>query len=56
MVMGWGLNKHFQIDSQLSETTTPRTLDSLYSLQVLQICCGSTFSLANIGKVMMTDG
>lgn len=55
MVMGWGLNRHFQIDYQLSETTTPRTLDSFYSLEVQQICCGSTFSLANVGKVMVTD-
>lgn len=55
MLMGWGLNKNFQIDSQLNETTTPRTLDSFYSLQISQICCGSTYSLANIGKIIMTD-
>jgi hypothetical protein len=26
MLMGWGLNRHFQIDAALPESTTPRTL------------------------------
>lgn len=55
MLMGWGLNRHFQIESALPESTTPRTLDAFYSLPIAHICCGSTYSLANIGNISMTD-
>ena len=56
MLMGWGLNRHFQIESSLPETTTPRTLEAFYSLDIAHICCGSTFSLASIGKLAITEG
>jgi L-asparaginase/Glu-tRNA(Gln) amidotransferase subunit D len=55
MLMGWGLNRHCQIEAALPETTTPRTLDAFYALPIAQICCGSTYSLANIGSIAMTD-
>jgi hypothetical protein len=55
MLMGWGLNRHFQIESSLPETTTPRTLEAFYSLPITHICCASTFSLASIGTLLMTE-
>jgi len=54
LIMGWGLNKQYQIDSQLNENTTPRTLDALFSLPIAQLCCGSTCSLANLGSHEVT--
>jgi alpha-tubulin suppressor-like RCC1 family protein len=55
MLMGWGLNRHYQIEAALPETTTPRTLEAFYALPITHICCGSTFSLATIGTLLMTD-
>jgi hypothetical protein len=52
--MGWGLNKNYQLGPDFTDTTTPKTLDTLFGLQVNQICCGATSSLANIGNLTIT--
>jgi hypothetical protein len=55
MVVGWGLNKHFQLDFKIGEATAPRTLDLFHSVPIRELCCGSTFSLAVIGYLSMTS-
>lgn len=54
LLVGWGLNRHFQLDFKISEVTAPRTLDLLHSVEIREFCCGSTFSLAVVGSLPLT--
>jgi hypothetical protein len=54
VLIGWGLNRQFQIDSQLGETVTPRILDFFYNVPVKAFTCANNFSLAQIGSIPMT--
>jgi hypothetical protein len=54
VLLGWGLNRQLQIDSQLGETVTPRILDFFYNVPVKAFTCANNFSLAQIGTILMT--
>lgn len=54
VLLGWGLNRQLQIDSQLGETVTPRILDFFYNIPVKAFTCANNFSLAQIGTIPMT--
>lgn len=46
MIMGWGLNKQFQISCEFpTDSITPRTVGNVYDYNFDDICCGSIFSL-----------
>ena len=56
MVMGWGLNRNFQISSEFPpEAVAPRTLDNLFGIDFETICCGSTFTIGLIKKKEKTE-
>lgn len=49
MVMGWGLNKNYQISNEFPpDSITPRTIDSVYGYNFNQMCCGNNFSVGLI--------
>ena len=54
VLLGWGLNRQLQIDSQQGETVTPRILDFFYNIPVKAFTCANNFSLAQIGNIPMT--
>ena len=54
LLVGWGLNRHFQLDYKIGEVTAPRTLDMLSSTCVRLLCCGSSSSLAVVGNLDVT--
>lgn len=59
MMMGWGLNRNFQISCEyLPEGLTPRTIDNLFGMELKDIGCGGTFTVALVKreKASLMDG